>query len=733
MNNLRFSSLMGLPILDHAQTKTHSDLTYAKITDYYACNVFTGKIVQEYLTIEAYKSLAASVKSGAKIDRKIASQIASGMRAWAIDKGVSHYTHWFQPLTGTTAEKHDAFFSIDEGVPLENFDGNALVQQEPDASSLPSGGLRTTFEARGYTAWDPSSPAFIMDLGVGRTLCIPTAFVSYTGESLDFKTPLLKSIEAINKAATGVCHYFDQDIKNVNVNLGWEQEYFLVDARLARARPDIIQCGRTIIGHSPAKGQQLEDHYFGSIPDRAYAFMRDLEIESYKLGIPLKTRHNEAAPAQFECAPIFEEVNVAVDHNLLLMSIMEKVAKRHGLKVLLHEKPFAGINGSGKHNNWSLQTDTGINLLKPGKTPNNNLMFLTFFINTIKAVHDYADLLRASIASAGNDYRLGAHEAPPAIVSIFIGRYLTEVLDEIESRVGKTFDEYDENILKIDLHQRIPELFKDNTDRNRTSPFAFTGNKFEFRAVGASANSASAMITLNTIVADTLTKFNAAVQEYIKKGETKDGAILRALQNAISSSKGSRFEGDGYSDEWIEEAGNRGLSNRKTTPHALEIFKSEKVITVFSKMDVLTATELRARYEILMEDYIKRIQIEARVLGDLCMNNVIPAAIRYQNRLIANVNGLQALKFEEKDWRVQKRILERISTHVLEVGQRVEEMIEIRKQANKITDKEERARAYSDKVKSCFALIRYHCDKLEFLVDDKNWPLPKYRELLSLS
>ncbi len=737
MNNLRFSSLDELtqkPVQSEKKMKDTTGLNHSKITDYFACNVFSGKIVQEYLTVEAYESLKASVKSASKIDRKIAGQIASGMRAWAIDKGVSHYTHWFQPLTGTTAEKHDAFFSIDDdGIPIENFDGNALVQQEPDASSLPNGGLRTTFEARGYTAWDPSSPAFIMDLGLGRTLFIPTAFVSYTGESLDYKTPLLKSIEAVNKAATSVCHYFNKNINSVIPTLGWEQEYFLVEAKLANARPDLIQCGRTVIGHPPAKGQQLDDHYFGAIPDRAYAFMRDLEMESYKVGIPLKTRHNEVAPAQFECAPIFEEVNIAVDHNLLLMGIMEKVAQRHELKVLLHEKPFAGINGSGKHNNWSLSTNTGVNLLKPGKTPKNNLMFLTFFANTIKAVHDHADLLRASIASAGNDYRLGAHEAPPAIVSIFIGRYLTAVLDEIESRVGNKFDQQDESILKIDLHKRIPELFKDNTDRNRTSPFAFTGNKFEFRAVGSTSNSASAMIALNTIVAETLTKFKSTVDRLIADGEKKDIAILKTLQNTISTSKNARFEGDGYSNEWIQEAEKRGLSNERTTPYALKAFKNKKTVELFSNMKVLTPTELQARYEILQEDYIKRIQIEARILGDLCINNIIPSAVKYQNRLITNVTGLQKLELEEEDWAMQKQIAKSISSHILAVGKGIEEMIKIRKRANKIQDLEEKAIAYSDEVKACFDPIRYHCDKLEFLVDDSDWRLPKYRELLLLS
>ncbi len=737
MENFRFSALeklSGNSIQPTAVMPNNSRLDHSKITGFFASNVFTGKIMQEYLTDEAYRSLITSVKSGLKIDRKMAGQIASGMRAWAMDKGVSHYTHWFQPLTGSTAEKHDAFFSIDEdGTPIENFDGNSLVQQEPDASSLPSGGLRTTFEARGYTAWDPSSPAFIMDMGLGRTLCIPTAFVSYTGESLDYKTPLLRSVEALDKAATAVCHYFDKNISSVIPTLGWEQEYFLIDARLASARPDLMQCGRTVIGHPPAKGQQLEDHYFGSIPDRAYAFMRDLEIECYKLGIPLKTRHNEVAPSQFECAPIFEEVNIAVDHNLLLMDIMNKVARRHELKVLLHEKPFAGINGSGKHNNWSMGTDTGINLLKPGKTPKTNLMFLAFFINTIRAVHDHAGLLRASIASAGNDYRLGANEAPPAIVSVFIGRYLSAILNEIESRVDQTFDEQDEALLKIDLHKRIPELFKDNTDRNRTSPFAFTGNKFEFRAVGASANSASAMIALNTIVADTLTRFKDEVDRLIAGGQKKEVALLRTMQHFIASSRSALFEGDGYSEEWVREAAKRGLANERTTPYALHAYNCPETTDLFTRMKVFTAKELKARYEILQEDYIKHIQIEARILGDLCTNYIIPSAIVYQNRLIENIRGLKECGLPEAAWRSQYRIMEKISEHIAGITEGVERMIAQRKKANRIADLTEKAIVYVDQVKTCFDPIRYHCDKLEFLTDDNDWRLPKYRELLFLS
>ena len=494
----------------------------AKITGVFGENVFTLKTAREFLSEEAYKSLTASIRGGKKIDRQVAGQIASGMRAWAEGKGVTHYTHWFQPLTGATAEKHDSFFTLKgDGTAIEEFEGAALIQQEPDASSFPNGGLRATFEARGYSAWDPSSPPFIIEIGNGKTLCIPTIFISYTGESLDYKAPLMKAVEAVNKAAVNVCNYFDKNVTKVTPTLGWEQEYFVIDEALVNARPDLVQCGRTVFGFTPAKGQQLEDHYFGSIPERVYAFMRDFENESYKLGIPLRTRHNEVAPAQFECAPIFEEVNIAVDHNILLMDVMTRVAKRHRLVVLLHEKPFAGINGSGKHNNWSLATDTGVNLLAPGKTPKTNLMFLTFFVNTIKAVHDYADIIRASIASASNDFRLGANEAPPAIISVFIGDYLTKVLNDVESRVGTKFDEQDEAILKIDLHRSIPELLIDNTDRNRTSPFAFTGNKFEFRAVGSTANCALPMTVLNTIIADTLNKFSAEVDALVEKETRK--------------------------------------------------------------------------------------------------------------------------------------------------------------------------------------------------------------------
>jgi glutamine synthetase len=704
-----------------------------KITAIFNENVFTLKTAREYLSDEAYKSLAASIKGGKRIDRNMAGQIAAGLRQWAESKGVSHFTHWFQPLTNAAAEKHDSFFTIkSDGTAIEEFDGAALIQQEPDASSFPSGGLRATFEARGYTAWDPSSPAFIMEIGNGKTLCIPTIFVSYTGESLDYKAPLLKALEALNKSAVEVCNYFDRNVTKVTATLGWEQEYFIIDAGLANARPDLVMTGRTVFGHSPAKGQQLEDHYFGSIPERTYAFMRDFETESYKLGIPLRTRHNEVAPSQFECAPIFEEVNIAVDHNVLLMDVMARVAKRHGLVVLLHEKPFAGINGSGKHNNWSMATDTGVNLLAPGRTPKTNLMFLTFFVNTIKAVHDHADLMRAAIASAGNDHRLGANEAPPAIISIFIGKYLSEVLTEVESRVGKKFSEQDEIMLKLDIHKTIPELLLDNTDRNRTSPFAFTGNKFEFRAVGSSANCASAMITLNTIMADTLVQFKKEVDALIEKGEKKEVAIMQVIQHYIVQSKKVLFEGDGYSEDWQKEAASRGLPNVKTTPLALDAFVTKKAKSLFETHHVYSHQELEARHEVALEDYIKKVQIEGRVIGDLATNHILPTTFNYQNILIQNIKGLKELGLKESAYKAQLDVLTEISEHIQVVRTKVEAMTEARKDANAIENSRSRAIAYCDKVKPFFDEIRYHVDKLELLVDDSLWELPKYRELVFL-
>lgn len=705
-----------------------------KITGIFNENVFTLKTAREFLSDEAYKSLAISIRGGKKIDRFVANQIANGIRAWAEAKGVTHYTHWFQPLTGSTAEKHDSFFTLkSDGTAIEEFDGAALIQQEPDASSFPSGGLRATFEARGYTAWDPSSPAFIIEIGKGKTLCIPTIFVSYTGESLDYKAPLLKALEALNKSAVDVCNYFDKNVTKVTATLGWEQEYFVIDESLANIRPDLVQCGRTVFGAAPAKGQQLEDHYFGSIPERVYAFMRDYEQEAYKLGIPLRTRHNEVAPSQFECAPIFEEVNIAVDHNTLLMDVMTRVAKRHKLIVLLHEKPFAGINGSGKHNNWSMATDTGINLLAPGKTPKTNLMFLTFFVNIIKAVHDHADIMRAAIASEPNDHRLGANEAPPAIISVFVGQYLSKVLSDVETRVNTKFDEQDEAILKLDLHRSIPELMLDNTDRNRTSPFAFTGNKFEFRAVGSSANCAISMTVLNTIMADTLKKFKIDVDALIEKGDKKEIAIMQVIQKYIVESKKVLFEGDGYSDEWHHEAERRGLPNLKTTPIALDAMLSDKAKKLFESNGVYSHTELEARHEIELEKYIKKVQIEGRIMGDLAINHILPAAIKYQNELLANVNGLKAAGLPETAYASQLGILKAVSEHIQVIHTKVHEMVEARKVVNNIENTRTKAIAYESQVKAAFFdIIRYHVDKLEHLVDDDLWTLPKYREMLFL-
>ncbi len=705
-----------------------------KTTSFFASNVFTVQVAREFLSDEAYKSLKASIKAGMKIDRNMASQIANGMRAWAETKGVTHFTHWFQPLTGTTAEKHDSFFTLkSDGTAIEEFDGAALIQQEPDASSFPSGGLRATFEARGYTAWDPSSPPFVIEIGNGKTLCIPTIFVSYTGESLDYKAPLLKATEALSKAATEVCHYFDKNVGKVNVTLGWEQEYFVIDEAFYNARPDLVMTGRTVFGSGSAKNQQLEDHYFGSIPERVYAYMRDFENESYKLGIPLRTRHNEVAPAQFECAPIFEEVSVAVDHNSLLMDVMDRVARRHNLRVLLHEKPFAGINGSGKHNNWSMATDTGVNLLAPGKTPKTNLMFLTFFVNTIKAVHDYADVLRASIASAPNDHRLGANEAPPAIISVFIGQYLSKVLTDVKERVTSKMDETDESLLKIDIHKSIPELLMDNTDRNRTSPFAFTGNKFEFRAVGSSANCANPMTVLNTIMAATLKQFKSEVDALIEKGEKKEIAIMHVIREYIVKSEKVLFEGDGYSEAWEKEAAKRGLPNVKTTPLALDAMVTKKAMALFEGNGIYSHQELEARHEIELEKYIKKVQIESRVMAELATSQVLPAAIRYQNTLANNVRGLKEAGLTEKSFKVHRELLEKISTHINKVSEAVEKMTEARKACNNMDNTRDKAIGYQTKVKDAFFdEIRYHVDKLELLVDDNEWSLPKYREMLFL-
>lgn len=696
----------------------------------FGAKVFNEVAMRQYLTKEACNSVMDASRFGFKIDRTIADHIAAGMKEWAISKGATHYTHWFQPLTGATAEKHDAFFEpLGGGVAIEKFDGGQLVQQEPDASSFPHGGIRNTFEARGYTAWDPTSPAFIYE----TTLCIPTVFVAYTGEALDYKTPLLRALQAVDTAAVAVCKYFDKNVRKVNASLGWEQEYFLIDSGLAASRPDIVLTGRTLLGHSAAKGQQLDDHYFGTIPNRAMAYMRDLENECMLLGIPVKTRHNEVAPNQFELAPIFDEANLAVDHNSLLMDVMSKVAERHHFKVLFHEKPFMGVNGSGKHNNWSLGTDTGVNLLSPGKTPMSNLQFLTFFINTIKAVHDNEELLRAAVASASNDHRLGANEAPPAIMSVFIGQQLSSVLNELENVTDGKLSPAEKTDLKLNVVGKIPEILLDNTDRNRTSPFAFTGNKFEFRAVGSKANCANPMTVLNSIVAKQLMDFKQEVDVLIdKKKLKKDEAIFNVLREYIKISKAILFEGNGYSEAWEKEAKKRKLSNNKTTPEALKVKVSPKVIELFEGLGVMNKIESQARYEIEMEDYIHRIQIEGRVLGDIARNHVVPTAVRYQNRLIENVKGLKEIFGAEfKDLaKEQLNLIKEISGHIEAINANVTKMIGVRKEANKIEKIDKKAMAYCNTVKPLFDGIRYHCDKLELLVDDELWPLTKYRELL---
>ncbi|MCE2743664.1 MAG: glutamine synthetase III [Fluviicola sp.] len=701
-----------------------------KVSELFGKNVFHSEIMREYLPSDAYKSMMEAIQNGTRLDRKMADQVASAMKDWAITKGATHYTHWFQPLTGTTAEKHDAFFKpVGPGRAIERFDGDLLVQQEPDASSFPNGGIRNTFEARGYTAWDPSSPAFV----IGKTLCIPTIFISYTGESLDYKMPLLKALHAIDQAAVEVCQYFDKNVTKVNATLGWEQEYFLVDQALFNARPDLMMTGRALFGHDSAKGQQLEDHYFGSIPERVTAYMRDYETEAILLGIPVTTRHNEVAPNQYECAPIFEECNLANDHNLLLMDLMEKIARKHDFRVLLHEKPFAGVNGSGKHNNWSLSTNTGVNLLAPGKNPKSNLQFLTFFVNTIKAIHDNADLLRACIATAGNDHRLGANEAPPAIISTFIGSQLSSLLDEIEKNVkaGKMTPE-DKTELKLNIG-KIPQIMLDNTDRNRTSPFAFTGNKFEFRAVGSSANCSHAMIVLNTIMANQLNIFKKSVDTRIEKGETKDEAILKELQKLIKESKKIRFEGNGYGDEWVKEAEKRGLNNLKDTPRALKVWSDKKVSKLFNDLNILTPREIEARQEIEFESYILKLQIEARIMGDMVQSQIIPAAIEYQNKLLQNAQGLISVLGEKEGKKAAKTqidLISQISEHINKMKDFADKMLTARKQANLIEHAEDKAIAYCDKVKVYFDDIRYHADKLELLVDDELWPMPKFREML---
>ncbi len=699
----------------------------------FGTNVFGLTVMQSYLPKSTFTKLLTAIEKNQAISREIADQIAAAMKDWAISKGVTHYTHWFQPLTGATAEKHDAFFEISSsGLVIEQFDGNQLVQQEPDASSFPNGGIRNTFEARGYTAWDPTSPAFIF----GTTLCIPTVFVAYTGEALDYKTPLLRALNAVDLAATAVARYFDKNVKKVTASLGWEQEYFLIDKSLAVSRPDLELTGRTLLGHSSAKGQQLDDHYFGTIPSRALNFMRDLENESILLGIPVKTRHNEVAPNQFELAPIYEETNLAVDHNSLIMDLMKKIADRHQFKVLFHEKPFAGVNGSGKHNNWSLSTNSGINLLAPGKTPMSNLQFLTFFINTIKAVNDNEELLRASIASASNDHRLGANEAPPAIMSVFIGAQLSKVLVELEGVTKGKLSPKEKTDLKLNVVGKIPEILLDNTDRNRTSPFAFTGNKFEFRAVGSTANCANPMTVLNSIVAKQLIEFKNEVDSLIEQKDLKkDEAIFNVLREYIKKSKSILFEGNGYGEEWQKEAQKRGLSNNKNTPSALKVKIAPETIKLYRSLNVMNKTEIEARYEIEVEQYIHSIQIEGRVLGDIARNHVIPTAVKYQNILINNVRGLKDIYGKEYNKYASEQLIliSDISKYIEMINSGVTKMINERKKANIINDSLKRAEVYCNKVKPLFSDIRNGCDKLELLIDDELWPLVKYRELLFTS
>lgn len=698
-------------------------------SEYFGKNVFNREKMFKYLPEKAYARLVDSIDNGTPLDRETADAVASGMKKWAIEMGATHYTHWFHPLTEGTAEKHDAFVEHDgKGGMVEEFAGKLLIQQEPDASSFPNGGIRNTFEARGYSAWDPSSPAFI----VGDTLCIPTIFIAYTGESLDYKAPLLKALEAVNKAAVDVCHYFNPDVKKVYAYLGWEQEYFLVDEGLYAARPDLLLSGRTLMGHESSKNQQLEDHYFGAIPTRVMEFMKELEIESLKLGIPLKTRHNEVAPNQFELAPIFEECNLANDHNLLVMALMRKISRKHGFRVLLHEKPFKGVNGSGKHNNWSLGTDTGIGLMGPGKTPEDNLRFITFVVNVLMAVYRHNGLLKASISSATNAHRLGANEAPPAIISSFLGTQLSQVLDHLEKSEPEDLMLAGKQGMKLDI-ARIPELLIDNTDRNRTSPFAFTGNRFEFRAVGSEANCASAMLALNAAVAEQLKLFKAEVDGKIATGKDKFAAILEVLRKDIKECKAIHFDGNGYSDEWKEEAKRRGLDCETSVPVISDNYLKESSIKMFESTGVMTRKELEARNEVKWETYTKKIQIEARVLGDLTMNHIIPIATRYQTSLVDNVYKMKDLFPADKASVLSARnleIIEDIACRTNFIKEKVDEMVEARKVANKIESEREKAIAYHDTIAPMLEEIRYHIDKLELVVDDQMWTLPKYRELL---
>ena len=730
MSSLRFKALEMLSFKDYR--KDNAVTVPAKLSELFCQNVFSEETMREYLTKEAFTSIQSAIKRGTKIQRDVADQIAVAMKDWALSKGVTHYTHWFQPLTGSTAEKHDSFFTpFESDRAIERFSGGMLIQQEPDASSFPNGGIRNTFEARGYTAWDPTSPAFI----VGTTLCIPSIFISYTGETLDYKAPLLRALHLVDEAATDVCKsYFDKNVTKVIPTLGWEQEYFLVDSALYQSRPDLVITGKTLLGHSPAKGQQLDDHYFGSIPTRVMNFMKELEIECMKLGIPVTTRHNEVAPNQFELAPMFEEANVAVDHNSLLMDIMARVAHKHHFHILFHEKPFAGVNGSGKHNNWSLATDTGENLLSPGKNPKKNLQFLTFFVNTLKAVHDYADLLRVSIASASNDHRLGANEAPPAIISAFIGSQLFNVLEELEKVTDGKLSPEEKTELKLNVVGKIPEILLDNTDRNRTSPFAFTGNKFEIRAVGSSANCAEVMTVMNAIVAKQLKDFKKEVDALIEaKGFKKDEAIFNILREYIKESKNIMFEGDGYSEDWAKEAKKRGLNNLKTTPEALKKELDKKFVALYEELGIYTHREIEARNEIKLEKYSTVISIEATVLADIARNHIIPCALNYQNRLIDNVKGLKEI-FGDKEFKTlakeQMNMIAEISGYVSVIKVEADKLLEAIATAKKAANSQKMAEAFCNDVKPLFDKIREASDALEMVVDDELWPMTKYRELL---
>jgi len=700
------------------------------VSEYFGQKVFDVEKMRRYLSAEAFDAVQQAIGEGMKIDRSIANQIASGMKSWAVENGATHYTHWFHPLTDATAEKHEAFVDPSKnGGVFENFKGDALVQQEPDASSFPNGGLRNTFEARGYTAWDPTSPAFIMD----QTLCIPTVFVSYTGEALDHKAPHLKSLQALDKAATDLCRLFDHKTNRVNVMLGIEQEYFLVDEALYRARPDLMLCNRTLIGHTSAKDQQLEDHYFGAIPSRVMAFMKDFETEAYKLGVVLKTRHNEVAPNQFEFAPYFAEANLSVDHNLMMMILMRKIAKKHKLKVIFHEKPFAGVNGSGKHCNWSMVTNNGVNLLSPGKTPRTNLQFLSFFVSVTRAVYEHHPLLMAGVATLNNSYRLGGNEAPPAVMSVFAGKLLTSVLDSIEKMSEDDAASQDQTHHKLDIVNKIPEILPDNTDRNRTSPFAFTGNRFEFRAVGSSANVSAALYPLNAAVAQQLKRFKELVENLMKEGVDKEEAFLKVIRQFIIESKNIMFEGNGYSPEWHQEAERRGLRGIKDLPSAFKTYLEENSVKLFEETNVLTEREVEARYEVMNETFIKKLQIEARVLGDLTLNHIIPTAIKFQNTLIDNVRGIKEL-FEENEYKTMSErqliTIRKISGYIEILRKETKELIEARKVANQIEECEEKSMLYSNTVLPLMSSIRTVADKLEMLVDDELWPLPKYRELL---